>query len=143
MVNTINDVLRTKGSSVVTIKPVETVYAALELMSLNNIGAVVVLDGESVVGILSEREYARKVVLEGRSSLKTPVNEIMNVDNVSVTPNMKIEDALELMTDKRCRHLLVKDNDSLVGVVSIGDLVFAIIQNQKFKINQLEGIIST
>lgn len=141
MVNTISDVLRVKGNSVVTVKPEETVYKALELMSENDIGAVMVLDGEKVAGIISEREYARKVILEGRSSLDTPIGEIMNKDLFCVSPDMKIEEGMALMTNERCRHVPVVEEGKLVGVVSIGDLVHAIISKQGFMIGQLEGYI--
>lgn len=141
MVNTINDVLRDKGNTVVTVKPEETVYKALELMAENNIGAVIVLDNDSIAGIVSEREYARKVILKSRSSLDTPIAEIMNKDVFCVSADMKIEEGMALMTNERCRHVPVVEEGKLAGVVSIGDLVHAIICKQGFKIEQLEGYI--
>lgn len=141
MVNTINDVLRDKGNTVVTVKPEETVYKALELMAENNIGAVIVLDNDSIAGIVSEREYARKVILKSRSSLDTPIAEIMNKDVFCVSADMKIEEGMALMTNERCRHVPVVEEGKLAGVVSIGDLVHAIICKQGLKIEQLEGYI--
>jgi CBS domain-containing protein len=141
LIKSIYDVLKNKGSNVLSLSPDATVYSALELMAAEDVGAVLVVDESTVVGIFSEREYARKVILEGRSSLETPVGKIMNQDLQVVTPEMTVEEGLALMTNKRCRHLPVLQDDSLVGVVSIGDLVHAVIRNQGFVVDQLKGYI--
>jgi CBS domain-containing protein len=110
-------------------------------MAAENIGALLVMDGEQVVGIISERDYARKVILEGRSSLKTVVQKIMISKVLFITPDMSVEEGLALMSDKRCRHLPVFEDKKLVGMVSIGDLVKAHITEKDFMINQLEHYI--
>ena len=141
MVNTVRGVLRMKGDGVVTVGPEDSVYSALETMAAKNIGAVVVVDGGAVVGIFSEREYARKVILKGHSSLDTPVCKIMNTDIYLVGPETKLDEAMALISNKRCRHLPVSDGSKLIGIVSIGDLVHAVIKNQGFKIDQLKEFV--
>lgn len=140
--STVNDLLAVKGKSVVTIRPEQSVYEALALMAEKDIGALVVVAGERVAGILSERDYARKVILKGRFSRETPVRDIMTPAAVTVTPAQTIEECMALMTDKRHRHLPVIDNGKLVGIISIGDLVKSIIADQKFMIENLESYIS-
>jgi CBS domain-containing protein len=115
------------------------VYEALQLMADKNAGAVLVLDDGELVGILSERDYARKVILKGRASRETPVREIMTEKVVCIHPDTLIEVCMELMTDKRIRHLPVCEDDRLVGVVSIGDVVNAIIAEQRYIISQLRA----
>lgn len=141
MTKSIRDVLKNKGSSVVSIGADETVYKALELMSKEDVGALLVMDGGQVTGIISERDYARKVILEGRSSLKTAVENIMTARVLYITPDKSVEEGLALMSDKRCRHLPVLENNVLIGMVSIGDLVKANVAEKEFMINQLENYI--
>ena len=141
MSKSIRDVLKSKGDTVVSISADATVYKALELMASENVGALLVMKDEKVVGILTERLYARKVVLEGRSSLKTAVQKIMVTKVLYITPDTSVEEGLALMSDKRCRHLPVLENKELVGMVSIGDLVKAQIAEKNFMIDQLEHYI--
>jgi len=141
MPKTIRDVLKNKGDSVVSISPEATVYSALELMAARNVGALLVMKGSQVVGILSERDYARKVILEGRSSLNTAVERIMSGKVLYVTPSMSVEEGLAVMSDKRCRHLPVIQDKELIGMVSIGDLVKAQVADKNFMISQLEHYI--
>ncbi|KEZ78254.1 CBS domain-containing protein [Salinisphaera hydrothermalis] len=139
---TINDLLRDKSSDIWTVGPDESVYDALQLMADKNIGAVLVMDSGRLVGLLSERDYARKLVLENRSSRETPVRDVMTQRVAYVSPSQEIEGCLALMTDKRFRHLPVMDNDKLVGLVSIGDLVKGVIADKEFMIEQLEQYIT-
>ena len=141
MSKSIRDVLKNKGNNVISISADETVYKALELMASENVGALLVMDGEQVVGIISEREYARQVILKGRSSLKTAVEKIMVTKVLYITPDTSVEEGLALMSDKRCRHLPVLENKKLVGMVSIGDLVNANVAEKDFMIDQLEHYI--
>jgi len=138
----VKEMLRVKGHDVWTIAGDATVFQALELMADRNIGAVLVMDGDSLAGILSERDYARKVDLRGRSCQDTAVDEIMTRRVVYVYPDQTAEECMALMTDKRVRHLPVMENDRVVGVISIGDVVKAIISEQEFLIEQLEHYIS-
>lgn len=135
--------LSTKGSRVWSISPDATVYEGLELMAEKNIGALLILDGGRPVGIMSERDYARKIILEGRSSRETQIRSIMTTRLVSVRPDDTIEEGLAIMTRERIRHLPVVDGDTVVGMVSIGDLVKATIDQQQFTIEQLERYIAT
>ena len=141
MSKSIRDVLKNKGDTVVSISPDATVYSALELMASKNVGALLVMKDKQVVGILSERDYARKVILEGRSSLKTSVENIMSTRVLYVTPSMSVDEGLAVMSDKRCRHLPVIQEQKLVGMVSIGDLVQAQVADKNFMITQLEHYI--
>ena len=141
MTKSIRDVLINKGTSVLSISADETVYKALELMAKENVGALLVMNGEKVVGIMSERDYARKVILEGRSSLNTSVEKIMTKKILYIAPDKSVEEGLALMSEKRCRHLPVLEGDSLIGMVSIGDLVKANVAEKEFMISQLENYI--
>ncbi len=141
MSKSIRDVLKRKGDTVISINAEATVYKALELMAAENVGALLVMEGEQVVGIISEREYARKVILEGRSSLKTAVEKIMVTKVLYITPDTSVEEGLALMSDRRCRHLPVLEGKKLVGMVSIGDLVKAHVAAKDFMIDQLENYI--
>ena len=141
MAKSIRDVLKGKGDTVISISADATVYKALELMASENVGALLVMEGVKVVGILSERDYARKVILEGRSSLKTAVQKIMVIKVLYITPDTSVEEGLALMSDKRCRHLPVFEGKKLVGMVSIGDLVNAHVDEKNFMIDQLENYI--
>jgi len=138
----IKNILLTKKSDVISIAPDETVFAAVKLMSEKNIGAVPVMDGKKLVGILSERDYARRVVLEGRSSEKTLVKDIMTDNVITISPANTFEECMELMTEKRLRHLPVVENNSVIGMISIGDVVKAIISEQHLKITSLQSIIN-
>jgi CBS domain-containing protein len=134
-------ILQAKGNQVWTIGPQATVFEALKLMAEKEVGALVVVEGRRVVGIFSERDYARKVVLEGKSSRETPVREIMTDRVIGVNPTTTVEVCMALMTDQHIRHLPVMDGDRLVGVISIGDVVKAIISEQEYLIEHLENYI--
>jgi CBS domain-containing protein len=139
---TVKEILGTKGNAVWSIKPQASVYDAIAEMAERRVGALVVLDGDALVGIISERDYARKVVLEGRSSKHTAVREIMTPKVITARPSMAVEETMSLMTEHHIRHLPVMDSDRLVGMISIGDLVKSIIDEQKFVIGQLENYIT-
>lgn len=139
---TIRQILADKGASVFTITPDATVYEALLLMGAHNIGALVVTEGDRVVGIFSERDYSRKVILDGRTSRDTKVAEILSHPVVTITRDDSIEECMERMTVHRVRHLPVVDGQTLVGVVSIGDVVNWIMHAQRHAIQQLTGYIS-
>lgn len=141
MAKSIRDVLKNKGNAVFKISSEDTVYKALELMAAENVGALIVMESDQVVGIITERDYARKVILEGRSSLKTAVKNIMTTRVLYTNPDTSVEEGLALMSDKRCRHLPVFEDKALVGMVSIGDLVNAQVAEKDFMINQLEHYI--
>jgi CBS domain-containing protein len=138
---TVAQLLREKGHAVFSIGPDETVYEALQKLAEANVGCLVVLENGTLVGIISERDYARNVVLKGRTSPATLVRDIMNTPVLCATPDRTVEECMALMTDKRIRHLPVIDQGQLAGVISIGDLVKSIISDQKFIIDQLEHFI--
>jgi CBS domain-containing protein len=140
---TVRDVLRTKGSDISSVRPATTVYDALKLMAEKNIGAVLVLEGERPVGIFSERDYARQVILKGKTSKDTAVHEVMTSRVVFVRPEQNIEECMALMTAKRCRHLPVLEEGKLAGILSIGDVVKAVISEKEFHIAQLENYITS
>ena len=134
---TVKQLLLGKGSDVSTIQPDESVLEAIQKMADNNIGSLVVVENEKVVGIITERHYAREVALKGRRSLTTPVGQIMSTRVVCARPDQTIEQCMAVMVEKRIRHLPILDDDNLVGIVSIGDLVKCKIEDQKFLIEQL------
>ena len=138
---TVAQVLEGKRSSVISVAPDATVFVALQLMAEREVGAVVVLDGGRLVGILSERDYARKIILLGKASKDTPVRDIMTHRVVCVRPSSTIEECMAVMTDKRVRHLPVLSDKHVIGVISIGDVVKETIAEQKFIIEQLEHYI--
>lgn len=138
---TVAQLLKLKSPGVLGISPNATVLDALKLLAEKNVGAVLVMDGPRLVGLFSERDYARKVALKGKSAADTPVREVMTRDVVFVTPTHTNEECMALMTDKRIRHLPVVANDQVVGVLSIGDLVKDTISEQQFIISQLENYI--
>jgi len=147
---TVAEYLKKKGAAIYSVRPDTTVYGALELMAEKNIGAVVVTDESGKLhGILSERDFARKMIIKGRNADTTKVKEIMTTLVVSVNPETRIHECMALMTEKRIRHLPVLDGERLVGVVSIGDVVKSmlteqemVISQQAYKIDQLEQYIS-
>lgn len=138
----VKDILQAKGQEVWSVSPEGSVYDALTFMAEKNVGALVVTEKDRVVGIISERDYARKVILKGKSSKELAVKEIMTPRVVCVRPEQTMEECMELMTDKHIRHLPVLDEDRLVGLISIGDVVKAIIAEKEFIIGQLEGYIT-
>ena len=140
--HTAEDILRSKGNSVWSVEPGDTVLHALGVMAEHGIGAVLVLDDEKLVGILTERDYARKVVLAGRSSKDSPIRDVMTSHVVCVAPSRSIDECMGLMTEKRVRHLPVVDQKRVVGLVSIGDLVKATIADREFTIAQLQSYIT-
>ncbi len=138
---TVQQLLESKRYSVVSVVPSTTVLDALQVMADKEIGAVIVIDDGHLVGIFSERDYARKVVLQGKSSKDTPVREIMTEKVVCVRPEQTIEDCMGLMTDKRIRHLPVLEHKKVIGVISIGDVVKEMLSEKEFVIKQLESYI--
>jgi CBS domain-containing protein len=139
---TIRQLLDKKGGKVCSIHPNATVFDAVAKMAENDIGSLIVMDGEALIGIITERHYARNVVLKGKTSPATTVREIMERQVVAVRPEQSVEECMALMTDRRVRHLPVVNDKRIVGIVSIGDLVKSIIGDQKFVIDQLENYIS-
>ncbi len=133
----IQEILASKDKNVYSISPFVRVYNALELMAEKDIGALIVKEDESIVGILSERDYARKVILNGKSSKEMTVDEIMSENVVYVTSNQTVEECMALMTNMRIRHLPVMENNNLIGIISIGDVVKALIDEKEFVIEQL------
>ncbi|MDH3468643.1 MAG: CBS domain-containing protein [Gammaproteobacteria bacterium] len=139
---TIRQLLNTKGQEVWSVSPDASVYEAMEIMADKGVGALVVLENDKLIGIITERDYARKVVLKERASKQTRVEEIMTKAVLYVRPGQTVEQCLAIMTEKRSRHLPVLDGDNLVGIVSIGDLVKSVIAEQQHVIEQLEHYIS-
>jgi CBS domain-containing protein len=139
---TISEILKGKGIQVWSVPPETTVYDAIRLMAEKNIGALVVTQGDRLIGIFSERDYTRRVILQGKSSKTTQVREVISGQVISVTPAHTIQNCLHLMTDHRIRHLPVVENGRLAGMVSIGDLVNAIISAQQSTIEQLQTYIT-
>lgn len=141
---TVRDLLAHKGEKTVSVSPENTVLEALTIMKEENIGAVLVLDDAGqIAGILSERDYARKVMLVGKSSKDTAVSEIMTKQVTVISPDNTVDEAMALMSDKRCRHLPVVEEGRLCGVISIGDVVRAVIHDKEILISQLEHYISS
>ncbi|MBT1698468.1 CBS domain-containing protein [Fulvivirgaceae bacterium PWU4] len=138
----VRNIIQTKGSAVFSINSGTTVYNALELMFEKSIGALLVVDNGKFVGIFTERDYARKLILKGKSSKDTLIREVMTERPITVTPDTSIEDCMKIMTDRKIRHLPVMENDGLVGLVSVGDVVKFIIEEQKFIIENLEQYIT-
>jgi CBS domain-containing protein len=141
-IGTINEILNQKGGSVWSISPEAMVFDAIQMMNEKNVGALLVTDKGKLVGIISERDYTRKVALKGKSSKQTAVKEILSDQLVHVSPAHTVEDCMRLMTDHRIRHLPVLENERIIGVVSIGDLVNWIISAQTSTIHQLETYIT-
>jgi CBS domain-containing protein len=139
---TVKQILDNKGYQIHSIAPEATVYEALQKMAQEGIGALAVLDGSGLVGIVSERDYARKVILTGRDSKDTPVRDIMTKNVICVSSELRIDASMSIMSDKRVRHLVVRDAGKINGLISIGDVVKAVIDDQQFTIEQLEHYIS-
>lgn len=142
---TVRQLLDAKGSSILSVSSETPVYDALIIMAEHHIGALLVMDGARLVGIFSERDYARNVILKGKSSKDTPIKEIMTPGAllITVTPHQTVEECLNLVSNKRIRHLPVLENGDVVGILSIGDLVKATIEYQQFLIQQLESYIQS
>ena len=138
----VNQLLDLKGHDILSIAPSASVLDAITLMAEKGVGALIVMDGEAMAGIVTERDYARKVILKGRSSDETPVSDIMSTGVISTSPDQTVNSCLNVMTDKRIRHLPVVEGNKVAGLVSIGDLVKAIIADQKEEIEHLEQYIS-
>lgn len=138
---TLNHLLNDKGRSVYSISPQAPVIDAVRIMANSHVGALLVIRGDTLMGIISERDYARKVVLMGRSSSDTPVHEIMSTPVISVGPETSVHDAMQIMTEHRVRHLPVVVGGQVQGVVSIGDLVKSVIEEQRHHIAELETYI--
>ncbi len=138
---TVRHLLEAKAPEIFAIGPDQPVLDAIKLMAAKHIGAVLVLQQGRLVGILSERDYARKIVLQGRSSADTPVRDIMTTEVVSIGLHDTADHCMQLVTNRRIRHLPVVDGDAVLGVISIGDLVKAVIEDQQVEIDQLQGYI--
>jgi CBS domain-containing protein len=141
-VATIKQVLNSKPREIFSVAPLATVFDALKIMAARNVGALPVMDGDRLVGLFSERDYARKIVLRGRTSRETPVREIMVEQVPCVRPDQSVEEAMAIVTELRTRHLPVVEDGNVVGIVSIGDLVKEHISEQDFVIDQLDRYIN-
>lgn len=140
---TLKQLIEAKNKNLAFVAPEQSVLRALEVMAKVDVGALLVLDGKNLVGVFSERDYARKVILQGKASRNTAISEVMSDHVVSVTTDQSIEECMAIMTDKHIRHLPVLDKDkNVVGIISIGDVVKEIVNEQKFIINQLENYIA-
>jgi CBS domain-containing protein len=141
--NTVKDLLDDKGTQIFSLVPDDTVYDAVKMMADRGVGALLVLEGKKLVGIVSERDYARKVILQGRRSQETPVRDIMTTKVICVTKDRSVAQCMALMTQKRIRHLPVLEGDDVIGIISIGDVVRAVISEKEFLIQQLEKYITS
>jgi CBS domain-containing protein len=139
---TVRDLLENKGHEIWSVKPAASVFDAIKLMDKHKVGGLLVLEKRKLVGIITERDYARKVILKGKSSKQTAVKDIMTREVVYVSPDQTIEECMALMTGKRIRHLPVFDGDKLIGVISIGDVVRATVSDKEFLIEQLTKYIA-
>ena len=140
---TVRQLLEAKGRQVYSVSPDTIIYDALKLMAENRIGALLVLEGQHLAGVFSERDYAREVALKGKTSRTTPVKDVMSTTVITVTPDHTVEDCMNLMSGKRIRHLPVMEDNLVIGVLSIGDLVKETIAYQEFLIRQLESYIQS
>ena len=142
MTTSVRQVLEAKGSTTYALPPTATVFEALELMAKNDVGSVVVAEGDCLLGMFTERDYARKLILHGRSSRDTRVSELMTSNLLTVSPTQTLEDCMEMITDNRVRHLPVVEKGRLIGIISIGDVVKAVIADQQQTIQQLSSYIA-
>ena len=140
---TVSQILSGKESKIITIKPTSMVYEALEIMNSNNISAILITENDVLVGIFTERDYARKVVLKGKSSKEVTIQSVMTGSPIVINPEQTLEHCMELMTEKHIRHLPVMVSEKLTGMVSIGDVVKFIIEDQKATIKNLENYINS
>ncbi|MBN4056139.1 CBS domain-containing protein [Rhodothermus sp. AH-315-K08] len=138
----VQDLLRDKGANVITIQDHATVYQAIEIMEAKRVGSVIVTSGSQTVGIFTERDYLRRIVLQGRTSRTTLVKEAMSTNLVTVEPESSIKDCMALMTEHHIRHLPVTSDDRLIGILSIGDIVKAILHETQARANHLEQMIT-
>ena len=138
----VRDILKTKGRAVFSVEPSITVYSAIEQMCEKNIGGLLIVENGNLKGIFTERDYARKLILKGKSSKETLIKELMTSNPITVTPDNTIEDCMDLMSGKRIRHLPVVEGNQLIGMISIGDVVKHIIEEQKSIIEHLEHYIT-
>lgn len=143
MKTNVRELLDHKGGTVWSVKPDVTVFETLQLMADKEIGAVLVFDDDRLIGIFSERDYARQVILKGKASKDTPVRDVMTGRVTYLRPDQSLEDCMALMTDKRVRHLPVLEESKVIGVISIGDVVKAVISEKQFIIEQLENYITS
>ncbi|HEY5971680.1 MAG TPA: CBS domain-containing protein [Pseudoxanthomonas sp.] len=140
---TVRQLLETKTHEVYSVTPGDSVITAIKLMAEKGVGAVLVMQGGQLAGIVSERDYARKVVLHGKSSSDTPARDIMTADVVTVGPNHTVERCMQIVTEHRIRHLPVVEDGQVIGVISIGDLVKAVIEDQQLELDQLQRYIAS
>jgi len=140
--NCVSDILQSKGSGVCTISPNETVYKGLQIMAEKDVGAVLVTQNHKLLGIFTERDYSRKVILQRKSSLNTAIRELMVKDLIYVKPTDLIDQCMAIMTEKQIRHLPVMEGDELIGLISMRDVVTHIISHKNFKIKELEKYIT-
>jgi len=140
--STVRHLLGEKGKEIWSVAPKDMVLDALKIMAEKNVGALLVLDKDKLAGIFSERDYARKIVLEGKESKDTPVEELMTREVFCIAPNRSTQECMALMTDKHIRHLPVMENDKILGIITIGDVVKAVIAHKNFMIRDLENFIA-
>lgn len=138
----IQDILNSKGSEVLTISGAASVRDAIGTMSEANVGAIVIQDGDTPAGIFTERDYLRKIALQGKSSVDTVISDVMSAPLITVEPSTPTRDAMETMTERRCRHLVVTEGAKMVGIVSLGDLVKHMLQEKEAEVEQLSSYIS-
>jgi CBS domain-containing protein len=139
--HTVRQILQSKGGDIWSIAPQESAFKALQIMADKEIGVLLVIDGEKLVGIFSERDYARKVILKGKSSKETSVGDLMTQEVLYIAPDATMEDCMALMTAKQIRHLPVLENEMLIGIITLGDVVNQVISDQKITIRELEKYI--
>jgi CBS domain-containing protein len=138
----VKDILRSKGNHVIAVSPQSSVLDALKLMAEKNVAGVLVMEGEKLIGIFTERDYARKIILKGKTSADSKISEVMVSNLITITPDNDLNDCMQLMTNRNIRHLPVVENGKLIGLISIGDVVRTIIEEQKDVIGHLEQYIA-
>ena len=140
--NCVSDILKAKGSDICTISPTATVYVGLQQMAEKDVGAILIVEDGQLIGIFTERDYSRKVILQGKSSLTTPIKELMVRDILYISPSDTVDDCMAIMTEKKIRHLPVMQEGELVGLVFMRDVVNHVISHKNFKIKELEKYIT-